>query len=323
MLAGPKIDMELFFNDASLHGQFDIHGFRRAIGRIMAIRTAGRRHGRELQCHRNVSNALVTRDRRMPEVIQFLQKDERSAVQLWLTRTGPFWDDSREHSENDWMECRGELVTGTAVGEAAHAALHGRSSGLVSMEPSNWLSSPLPVDWRSNGIDQATSVENFWTVESLQRALEAAPLPTQSWAELETEVTRRYPGLDFTAEAFEPLRGHPFSAGAARRIIALLGILHKFKDCFDDDGRRTAAGNRIYEEYFTGDNALFSDSSDTEKNDFRSQLTFRHPTRRGEPLFCPWHGKVRTQQLRIHFSWPVRAREPLYITYVGPKITRR
>ena len=315
--------MELFFNDASLHGQFDIHGFQYAIGRIMAIRQVGRRHGRELQCHRNVSNALVTRDRTMPELIQFLPKDQRSAVQLWLTRTGPFWDDSREHSDNDWVECRGDLVTGTAVAEAAHAVLHGRSSCLVSLEPSNWLSSPLPVEWRSNGLDQAASVETYWTAEGLERALEAAPLPIQSWAELETEVTRRYPGIDFAAGAFEPLHGHPFSAGAARRIAALLGILHELKGCFDDQGRRTATGNRLHEEYFTGDNALFSDSSATEKDNFRSQLTFRHPLRRGEYLFCTWHGKVRTQQLRIHFSWPVRAREPLYVVYVGPKITRR
>lgn len=315
--------MELFFNDASLHGQFDMHGFQHAIGRIMAIRQMGRRHGRELQCHRNVSIAFVTRDRRIPEIIQFLPKDQRSAVQLWLTRTGPFWDDSREHSENDWVECRGDLVTGTAVAEAAHAVLHGRSSGLVSMEPSNWLSSPLSVEWRSNGVDQATSVENYWTVEELERALEAAPLPVQSWADLENEVTRLYPGLDVTVGAFEPLRGHPFSAGAARRITALLGILHEFKGCFDDQGRRTPVGNRIYDEYFTGDNALFSDSSDTEKSEFRSQLTFRHPLRRGEYLFCTWHGKVRTQQLRVHFSWPVRASEPLYVVYVGPKITKR
>ena len=51
-------------------------------------------------------------------------------------------------------------------------------------------------------------------------------------------------------------------------------------------------------------------------------MTFKHPTDASKTLFCPWHGKVQTPQLRVHFSWPVRADEPLYIVYVGPKITK-
>ena len=320
---GQTLDMELLFNDASLHGQLDIQSFRQAIGRIMAIRYAGRCHGRELQCNRNAANALITPDQSMPKFIQFLAKDQRSAVQLWLTRTGPFWDDSRRHSEGDWLECLGHLVTGTAVAEAAHAVLHGRACGLVSIDPSTWLRSPLSVDWRGNGIDQAVSVENYWTVDAVERALEAAPAPVQSWAELERAAARRYPGLSFAQDAFEPLSGHPFSRSAASRILERLGILDEFRDCFDENGRRTAVGSRMYQEHFTGGNAIFSDSSDAEKDDFRAQLTFRHPARVGESLFCTWHGKVRTQQLRLHFSWPIRAGEPVYIVYVGPKITRR
>ena len=164
----------------------------------------------------------------------------------------PFWDDSREHSENDWMECSGRLVTGTAVAEAAHAVLHGRLCGLVSVDPSEWLTSPLSVDWRTNGVDQSTSVNNYWTVEDLAEHLEAAPAPIQSWADLERTATARFSGLTFVRDSFEPLSGHPYGKGAARRILVLLGVLAEFKDCFDENGQRTAANNRIYQEYFTG-----------------------------------------------------------------------
>ena len=27
--------------------------------------------------------------------------------------------------------------------------------------------------------------------------------------------------------------------------------------------------------------------------------------------------------LRLHFSWPVRAGEPVYVVYAGPKLTKR
>jgi hypothetical protein len=79
----------------------------------------------------------------------------------------------------------------------------------------------------------------------------------------------------------------------------------------------------LYQEYFTGKKAWFTDSSDSEKNRFKSQLTFKHPDVAGEDLICTWHGKVKSPQIRLHFSWPVSADTPLYVVYVGPKITKK
>ena len=72
-----------------------------------------------------------------------------------------------------------------------------------------------------------------------------------------------------------------------------------------------------------GDRALFSDSSLSEKRKFRKALTFGHPEKPGGRLFCPWHGKVSHQTLRLHFSWPPQAKQPVHIVYAGPKITKR
>ncbi len=110
---------------------------------------------------------------------------------------------------------------------------------------------------------------------------------------------------------------------------AVLEILNRFKVCFDEKGQRTAEGNTIYQDFFTGKKeggghgAMFSDSSDSEKNEFGKELTFNHPGAPTQTLFCPWHGKVQTPQLRVHFSDPIRANEPLYVVYVGPKLTKR
>ena len=46
-------------------------------------------------------------------------ENERCAVMIWLTKAGPFWDDVRRHRGDDWLDCEGEVVTDTAVGEAA------------------------------------------------------------------------------------------------------------------------------------------------------------------------------------------------------------
>ena len=131
-----------------------------------------------------------------------------------------------------------------------------------------------------------------------------------------------------TERAFEPLQGHPFVPGAAQRIVVLLNVLNRMKQCFDDDGSRTAEGHRLYQDFFTGEpgnggrGAAFTDSSDPEKHDFKNDLTFPSPAHPSETLFCTWHGKVQTPQIRVHFSYPIRKDDPLFVVYVGPKITK-
>ena len=316
--------MDLLFNDLSIHGQFpDVAAFRGAIGRVMEIRDlARRRYGRELQCHRNVAHAPVTRDSSMPQAIQGLSKDERSTLMQWLTRSGPFWEDFRRHGDDDWLECKGEVVTDTAAGEAAYRLFHGIECGLVSMDPSSWLLSPLPVEWHDSKPTKSIGVPNYWDADGLTAALDAAPVSLASWTDLEMAARRRCPDLTFSPNCFDPLRGHPFGTGAAQALLSLLTILQDLKNCFDERGQRTPEGNEMYRKHFTGEKARFSNSSDTEQAKFKRELTFPHPTDPGKPLFCPLHGKVKTPQLRIHFS-SVRAAEPLYVVYLGPKITRR
>lgn len=318
--------MELLVNDLSIDGQFpDIPTFRSAIGRVMAMREIARQLGRDLHCHRNVAHAQVSQNLTMPQAIQTFGLDERRAVMQWLTRLGPFWEDARAHSPDDYLESNGEVVTETAVGEAAYCRLNGVDRQLVSFTPSAWEFSPVPVIWKSNSSDDDRNIEviNHWTVDELEAALRAAPAPITSWEQLAMVSAARCPHLTFSTDSFEPLHGHPFVNGAAHRVIALLDTLNVFKCCFDERGQRTPKGQRLYQDHFTGDKAWFSDSSETEILAFRTELTFRHPDADGESLFCTWHGKVKTPQIRIHFSWPVHANEPLYVVYVGPKITKR
>ena len=57
----------------------------------------------------------------------------------------------------------------------------------------------------------------------------------------------------------------------------------------------------------TGDNALFSDSSDSEKHDFRKELTFPHPDNPKDSLFCTMHGKARHKSVASSlFHGPIK-----------------
>lgn len=266
----------------------------------------------------------------MPRALQALTLEERRVLMQWLTQHGPFWEDARNHGPDDWLECSGGIVTDTAIGEAAWCRLNGIERALVSLTPSNWQFSPVAVDWVSGTGDRKTvDVANHWDSASIEAVLQAAAPPLSSWDQLEALVPAQCTQLTFAVGAFAPLKGHPFVSSAAQRLIFILNTLNRFRSCFDSNGQRTPEGHEIYRNFFTGKKgeggrgALFSDSSPDEKRRFDTELTFEHPADASRTLFCPWHGKVQTPQLRVHFSYPVRADEPLYIVYVGPKITKR
>lgn len=321
--------MELLANDLSIHEQFhDIASFRDALARLMSMRAAARRFDREVYCHTGFLIVHPLSGMSMQQAIGRLpDKNESRAAMTWLTRAGPFWDDVRRHGADDWLECRGDIVTDSVVGEAAFRTLHGVECGLVSVTPSdNWNFTPVEVVWRREAEkleDRCAEVDNWWDAGALEDGLREADPPPTSWNELRQASANRFENLTFAKDCFEPLDGVPFAGSSAMRLLVLLDLLNRLAGAFDTDGGRTAEGQRIYRDYFTGDKALFSDSSDTEKRDFREKLTFPHPDSPGKPLFCPWHGKESHKTLRLHFSWPMQAGEPVYVVYAGPKITKR
>lgn len=323
--------MEFLVNDLSIHGQFhDLGSFQAAVERVMTIRQIAHRYGWALHCHRGILQATVTPTMMMVQAAQSLPLEQRRALLLWLTQQGPFWEEARQHGENEWLAYNGDPVTDTAVGEAAWCCLNSIERRLVSLTPSKWEFSPVPVEWVSDDGSRTTvEVANHWLAEEIELTLQTALGPPVSWETLEHLSMAQCTQLTFAEEAFAPLNGYPFAPSAAKRVLAILIILNRFKTCFDSDGNRTAEGHEIYTDFFTGKKgnggrgALFSDSSDDEKIRFKTAMTFDQPGHPGQTLFCPWHGKVQTPQLRVHFSWPISANEPLYIVYVGPKITRR
>lgn len=321
------IALDLFLNGQSLHGQFrSSSDFGAALARVMAMRRVARRFDRDIHCDGGILSRHASPDVPVQKaVIAWLSPDQRRAAMQWWTRGGPFWDADRRHGADDWFECQGEIVTDDTLGEAAYRMAVGLECDTVSFTPSNWTLSPLMVRWRRDvrSEDLRLAVRNFWEAGELRAILLKAAPPISSWNQLRDTAVKHFANLRFGPECFDPLRGLPFSNAGATRIRALLGILDRFAVAFESDGRRSAEGHRMYQDHFTGDRGLFSDSSDAEKRRFGSEMRFRHPDRPDETIACFWHGKVRHMTLRIHFSWPVRAGRPPYVMYIGQKITRR
>ena len=315
--------MELLLNDLSLHGQFpDVTAFRAAIHRVMSLRHLAGSFGRELHSHRNIVNCLITPNTSLHDALQTFSQNEKRSLLQWLTRLGPFWEDTAVSGPDHWMDCGDEIVTETAVGEAAYCQSVGVSRGLVSFAPSRWEYSPVTVRIVSDSANEVT-VANYWRSPELEVALGEAAPPIASWGQLESVSRTTFLRLTFSADSFSYLDGQPFAPGAAARILIRLGVLDQLMGYVDASGQRTAHGHQLYQSHFTGDRAWFSDSSDSEKREFERELTFPNPRPTGGSLFCTWHGKINHPPFRIHFAWPESPGAPLCVVYVGLKITRR
>ncbi len=319
--------MDFFVNELSIHRQFhDMPSFRAALDRLMSMRNLVGRFNCDMFCHRAILNAEVMPGVSMPRAIGRLPEAERRAAMFWLTRGGPFWDDLRQHRGNEYLECNDLIVTDTGIGEAAYRNIHGVISSLISALPTDWNYSPVEVIWRREAEemeDQRAVVDNWWELNELEMSLDKIAPPIATWRDLHGVSSSRFAKLVFADDWLDPLDGTQFVRSSADRIIFLLAILNRFAHAFDANGVRTREGQRIYQDYFTGNNAHFSDSSDREKSRFKKDLTFSHPTETGRFLFGTWHGKERRLTLRLHYSWTRRADDPVYILYLGPKITRR
>lgn len=318
--------MDLLANELSVERQFRERAlFHSALSRLLSLRKVAQDFDREVRCHRLFAQIEPIPGIPFRQAVQGMNRDRVRTVLQWVDRSGPFWDDEWRQGGGDRVKYGGASVTDTAVGEAAYRAWEGEECGLVSARPGEWDFSPVPVMFEPRGTsdEQHLEIENWREPETLRTRLESMEPPPGSWASVEGVARRRYSGLRFAVECFIPLRGVPFNRSAAERVLHLLRMLDRLARAFDEDGRRTAGGHRIYSQHFTGATAPFSDSSDSEKREFARQLTFPHPDEPGSFLFCPWHGKAHRLLLRLHFSWPIRAGEPVYVVYVGRKLTTR
>ncbi|BBL24130.1 hypothetical protein CT3_15850 [Comamonas terrigena NBRC 13299] len=320
------LKVEIYLNELSFHGQFqEISEFKNALDLMMEMRLTARRFGREIHCRKNISEVKITHNKNLHQIIGALTLNEQRALIEWFNRRGPFWEDGRQHSADDYLEHNGDVITESSLGEAAYCIHLGIDRRTASTSPSTFLSDPLKVNFHLNNQNPyPIDVKNYYSSKLLEDELKASAPSPLTWNALAGQCRLRFVELSFSEDCFEPLDGLPFSQSAAISIIDRLSVLNEFKTCFDLNGQRTPRGHFLYQEYFTGDKGWFSDSSDTEKIVFKNELNFNHPANNGGKISCPWHGKIKLPpQYRIHFSWPVAYDQPLHIVYTGPKITKK
>jgi len=316
--------MHWFVNDVSLRGQYpDAATFAKALVELLKVRETTPILAEKLLCSRNLHTRLVTPHLDFRSAVTSVPK--QIPVQLvlrWLTKHGPFWDDIRESAEDDYFEYDELDVTDSGLGEAARALLAERDAECFSFPNGSFDCTPIEVQ---HGLSESplglVSVPNTWDVSALRQIAQTMLPSPVNWVQMLEQAQARFSNLSISPNAVLALKKDPFSNYVVERVFFLLQTLQDFIDCLNEDGTHSARNHELIETHFTGQKAWFTDESQTNKNSFREEMTFLDENN-NEHVFCPWHGKIKNPQYRIHFEWPVPTGAKLRVFYIGPKITK-
>jgi len=324
-------------NDASLHGQFaSCAAVIPALKCVYGIRTALQKSGFELEVNARISERHVTaiEDLRT-SLFNSGNRDLIGLILTWFNKAGPFWDNPPQHDPGEYFQCNEIVVTETALAEAAMCSWldDAAETDTVSMLPSSFTADPLRVDWlRSPKVDLDFLIRNHTHTGSLPARLEALEKPVQNWQDLINLLEQKCPNLLISPDIVKQL-GLCFYPNVARQSLKLLKLLNDLVAVKRDGDE--ARFNLLCSTLMVGDEARFTDSSKSEKDDeqFQKAMMFDHPVT-GQEVFCSWHGKIQTPPYRIHIEWPMPEKvyhkergtdeyQPLLVAYIGPKLTKR
>lgn len=309
-------------NDASLEGQFaSLADFISALRFWISAERSARKLGFRLEVNRSICSRSVIGGAPLKAVVnQHHDQDLKRALLRWFDLTGPFWDDTPLHSPGEYYEAHGNLVTETALAEICTLLECGEQAVPISLTPSSYSTDEIKIDWigRATG-DWSCTVRNFTALEGLESFLSSIRRPFSNWAELIEHINENFTSLLLATDLIDRLPT-TFYPNVAQRTWVLLNALNQINSALLRGEQPRF--NELRTSWMEGQSARITDSSDTEKNEFREDLTFRHPLT-GQKIFCPWHAKIKTPQYRIHFEWPkANPAEPLFIGYIGPKLTK-
>lgn len=160
-------------------------------------------------------------------------------------------------------------------------------------------------------------VPNFLDPETLAEAVQADwPDPT-NWAEALAQARTRFDRLLIGGHCDTCLSKETFGPHQSQRANQLFAVLQTLMEEMDGRGRLSTKGQRLRTTHFVGKTAWFSDESETNKQ-APQRFTFPDPATPGGSLTCFWHGKIRSDALRMHFEWPpANPAGRLRIVYIG------
>lgn len=312
--------MEFFFNELSIHNQFQSkEKFKAAVHQFRRYREAVTEAGLRLYIHRNIFERPILGSTFRKGIQKYFKRQQVRTLMNWFSKDGFFLPDDSFADIEDRFVCyypegaeeENKDITESALAECAFRKIAGESAGSISLEQSEFSWSPIKVLLSES--DEAI-IDNDYTPHSLKQRLEGLLPQMSSWTML-LERIEHLPKVTLEPYVKVRLITNPFSQNIAEGVYSRAKELSEMATA-----NSLEQFNELFAKYATGTKARFSDSSPSEKRDFKDVLTFHVDNKQ---CLCPYHGKVKIQQYRIHLvNRPAYGRSTR-VVYIGPKLTKR
>ncbi len=311
--------MEFFFNELSIHNQFQSRDdFKAAINLFRSYREAVTEAEFRLYIHRNILERPALGNTFRKGIQMYFERQQVRSLMNWFSKGGVFLPDDAYADTEDSFICyypddakeESEDITNSALAECAFRKIVGGDAVSISLEQSKFSWSPIKVLLSQS--DEAI-IDNDYTHRSLKYRLDGLLPPISSWSVL-LERVEQLPDVTLEPDVKKILITNPFSQNVAEGIYVCAKELSEMATATLLD-----QFNELFAKYATGATARFSDSSISEKRDFKGSLTFLVDDER---RLCPYHGKVKIQQYRVHLVDRPAFRRSARVVYIGPKLTK-
>lgn len=275
-----------------------------------------------LFCARAMPATSVREGLRLRDLAQRLPRDQQQLFFSWTAKQGPFIDDDRQPADLDLFVFGDDEVevTDLGLGEAARRILSVQAAGVLSPAidvASRFAADPLVViHGLRDDIRDQVPVPNFLDAKTLAETVRReGPDPT-SWTEALTLARQRFNRLLIGDHCDTSLSNQTFGPHQSRRMSELFAVLQTLMEEMDEGGQLSVKGQELQRMHFVGKMAWFSDESESHKQT-PDRYTFPDPAGHGR-VTCFWHGKIRSDALRMHFEWPpADPAGQLRIAYIG------
>ena len=320
--------MDWFINDMSLQGQFQTPSeFKIVLEELIKAIRSNEYLRPRLHTTRDLSQRLVCPNLTFVQAIRQLNDSLFSSLVLsWITRNGPFIDDSRLLEIDDYFEYMGNDVTNQGLGESARRIKSNIDSSSFSFLGGaiNFKTTPLNVQ---HGLPQQIlgmyDVPNLWDVPTLTNDALNQGIPITSWQTMIQYAQVKFTNLLVPNSVLQFLAKEAYSEVIKNSVLDQMEILNTYLNNRDADGAENAIAQTIINNFFVGSKAKFTGESATNKINFKDDLTFPDPENATNQIFAHYHGKINHQVFRMHFEWPVPIGSKLKIVYIGQKITKQ
>ncbi len=318
--------MPWFINDISFTGQFPTNqSFLDFIKKILTLRNTNKIVKEQFYCSRMLPELLAVKTLTVRDVINTSSDRYLKRLVLeWMNKKGPFLDDIRAPVLDDDFELFDKIVTEQGAGEATRQKLNGNYSALYSVDTPefNCCETPLIVYQITSELEAiGHSINNVWDLNNLIENMEAQIIPPSSWRELIEYADTHFQYLVLHNSIINVLSSQPFNKVICSQAINILTILNRFVSSRDANGEYSEETRTIFSDFFSGDGAIITDESQTNRTKYEDKMTFIDPSNSDNAIFCSWHGKISHRYFRIHFEFPLPSeRSKMAVCYIGPKL---